>query len=196
MQKKNNTTQITQFLFEVGTLRKIVRSHRQTLLTDDLSDSISSHSFRVAIIGYLLALEEKLDANKVLQMCLFHDVGEARSNDLNWVHKRFVKVYDEEIFTSQTSFMPKDSELVKALKEYEERKTPESKVAKDADRLDQILLLREYEWQGNKEASSWLKGSEHEKSLFCKSAKKIAKEIRRQAPSDWWQNLWTSKRRK
>jgi len=29
-------------------------------------------------------------------------------------------------------------------KEYQERKTPEARIAKDADLLDQILILKEY----------------------------------------------------
>jgi len=192
---KNNTAAITSFLFEVGTLRKLVRSHRQTLLTDDLSDSISSHSYRVILIGYFLALEEKLDTNKVIKMCLIHDIGESRSGDQNWVHKRYVKVFEDEITESQLSFLPKDNELLQLSQEYSERNSPEAKTAKDADLLDQLLLLREYEWQGNKEAASWLKNSRHVKMLYTNTAKGIARELKKQSPSDWWQKIWTSKRR-
>ena len=56
-------------------------------------------------------------------------------------------------------------------KEYIERKTKEAKLAKDADLIDQILLLREYEWMGNKEAT---------------------KGIYTQKPSSWWNKIWTS----
>ena len=67
--KKNDTyVSIADFLFEIGTMRKIARSHRQTLLTDDLSDNIASHSFRVTVIGYLIAVGEKLDPFKVVMM--------------------------------------------------------------------------------------------------------------------------------
>ena len=38
--------------------------------------------------------------------------------------------------------------------EYDERESLEAHLAKDADLLDQILLLREYEWVGNNEASA------------------------------------------
>jgi 5'-deoxynucleotidase YfbR-like HD superfamily hydrolase len=84
-------------------------------------------------------------------------------------------------------------------KEYDERKTIEAKIAKDADLLDQIFLLREYEWQGNKEAKIWMGGknkkSQHEKMMFTELAKKIATEIKTQNPSDWWKKAWTSARR-
>ena len=76
----------------------------------------------------------------------------------------------------------------------------EAKIAKDADLLDQILILKEYCQQGNQEAARWLKlgkkeKDSHEKLLFNQLSKQIAKEIKRQEPSDWWSNAWTSKRR-
>lgn len=190
-----NITKFANFAFEVGTLRKLARAHRQTLLTDDLSDNIASHSFRVAIIGWLLAQKEKADSYKVTTMCLFHDVPEARAGDQNWVHKKYVKVFEDEIIKDQIKDLPGNKELSGIIKEYQERKTKEAKIAKDADLVDQILLLREYEWQGNKEASGWLKGQQQYKRIFSKSARSLAKEIIKQNPHNWWSSIWTADRR-
>jgi putative hydrolase of HD superfamily len=187
--------ELVSFFFEVGTLRKIVRSHRQTLLTDDLSDNIASHSFRVALIGWFLAAAEKADPYKVVMMCLLHDLEESRAGDQNWVHKKFVKVFEEEIRETQLAPLPEASELLKFSKEYQERQSKEAKIAKDADLLDQIFLLKEYSHQGNKEADDWLKGKEQEKLMFSKTAKRLACEVYQQRPSDWWANLWTNHRR-
>ena len=197
-QEKISSTSIknlVSFFFEVGTLRKIARSHRQTLLTDDLSDNIASHSFRVAIIGYFLSKEVGAETNKVVKMCLFHDVGETRSGDQNWVHKRYVKTFEKEIEKGQLKNLPKTRELLDLIKEYNERKTLEARTAKEADLLDEDLLLKEYEWRGNKEAKKWLKGKNREKRLYSKIAKQIAEEIKKQRPSLWWDKLWTDKRR-
>ena len=196
----NDNKQIANFLFEIGTMRKLLRAHRQPLLTDDLSDNISSHSYRVAIIGWFLAKQENADLYKVLMMCLLHDVGEIRSNDHNYIHKRYVKVFEEEIDKEQLGSLPFD-DFYKLIKEYAERKTKESLIAKDADLLDQILLLREYEWQGNKEASIWLRGkgknkvNEQIKMLKLKVSKNLGKAIYSEDPSNWWSNLWTTKNR-
>jgi len=191
---------LTSFFFEVGTLRKIIRMHRQVFLTDDLSDSIASHSFRVAVIGYFLAREvENANPEKVLIMCLLHDIAETRSGDQNWIHKRYVKVFEDEIIKDQLKNIPRSAEVKNTIKEYEERKTINAKVAKDADLIDQVLLIREYAWQGNKEAKSWLKGpkeeSNSEKLMSTPLAKKIAEEIKTQDPHDWWAGLETPKRR-
>lgn len=200
MSKVNEFKKVASFLYEVGSMRKIARAHRQSLLTDDLSDNIASHSFRVTWIGYLLAKMEKANADKVLLMCLAHDTAEARSNDQNWVHKKYVKVFEEEIIKDQLEYLPGEKELKELLNEYHERKTKESKIAKDADLLDQILLVKEYAMTGNQEAIRWQKsggkkGNTHFNLLSTSTAKKLAREIEKQNPSGWWQNIWTEKRR-
>ena len=197
--KPNELKKLVSFFFEIGTLRKVIRSHRQTLLTNDLTDNIASHSFRTAIIGYFLAKEAGADPDKVIKMCLLHDIEESRCGDQNWVHKKYIKVFEEEIRRGQLKNLPNQKELLVLSGEYQGRKTKEAKVAKDADLLEEIFLLREYEWQGNKEATDWLKGtkksSQQEKLMFTKLAKEIARETKKQKPSFWWDNLWTNKRR-
>jgi len=203
--KPNQIKKLVAFFFEVGNLRKVIRAHQQPLLSFDLSDTIASHTFRVALIGYFLAKELKTDADKVMKMCFLHDLEETRSSDHNWVHKRYVKVFEDEIRRDQLKTLSRSQELINLSKEYQERKTLEAKIAKDADLLDEIFLLKEYAWQGNKEAADWLRGkrqkgatkkSTHEKMMFTKLAKEIAKEAKRQNPSFWWENLWTPNMRK
>ena len=197
--KQNEVKKLVSFFFETGQLRKVIRTHQQTLLSFDLSDTIAAHSFRVALIGYFLAKELKADVDKVVKMCLLHDLEETRSSDHNWVHKRYVKVFEDEIRRDQLKNLPNSQEFIKLSQEYDERKTLEAKISKDADLLDETFLLREYAWQGNKEAQDWLKPvnkeSTHEKMMFTKLAKQIAKEAKKQNPSFWWKKLWTSKRR-
>lgn len=198
---KNQLQKLTSFFYEVGSLRRVLRAHQQTLLAHDSSDNIASHSFRAAFIGYFLAKEIGADANKVLKMCLLHDLEEARTNDHNWVHKRYVKVFDDEIRKEQFDDLPGVGEFLELSHEYEKRKSLEARIAKDADLLDQVFLLKEYAWQGNREAADWLKlnqkgGNQQEKQMLTKLAKQIARETKRQKPSFWWMNLWTPKRRK
>lgn len=195
IKNKNFAKSLISFFFEVGTLRKVIRAHRQTLLTDDFSDNIASHSFRTAIIGWFLAKIEGVDPYKVVIICLLHDLEESRAGDQNWVHKRFVKVFEKEIREGQLRNLPKANELLELSKEYQERKTIEAKIAKDSDLLDQILILKEYAWRGNKEAEKWLKGKEQEELMFTETGKKLAAEAYRQRPSEWWDNLWTNNRR-
>ncbi|MFA6355369.1 MAG: HD domain-containing protein, partial [Candidatus Paceibacterota bacterium] len=81
MKKKNENKQIVNFLFEVGTMRKLPRIHQQVLLSQDLSDNIATHSYRVSLIAWFLAKMEKVDPYKTMMMAFLHDVKEVRSGD-------------------------------------------------------------------------------------------------------------------
>ncbi len=202
MEQQNNSNQnkIINFFYEIGTMRKLARMHRQVFLTDDTSDNIASHSYRVAVISWFLAKEEGADPYKTVMMGLLHDMSEVRSNDHNWIHKRYVKIYEDEINKDQLGSLPYP-DLEEIINEYDKRESKEAILAKEADTLDQILLLREYEWNGNKEASIWLNGkgkstvNEQIKKLKTDTGKKYGEKIYEIAPSDWWNDLWTSNNR-
>ncbi|MBI3337532.1 MAG: HD domain-containing protein [Candidatus Staskawiczbacteria bacterium] len=201
IKKENKQKRIANFLYEVGTMRKLMRIHRQTLLTDDMSDSIASHSYRVAIISWFLAKEERVDPYKTVMMSLLHDMGEVRTNDHNWIHKRYVKIFSDEIIQEQLGTLPYE-DLKNLISEYEERKSKEAILVKEADLIDQILLLKEYEWAGNREAHVWLhgkgkdRGNAQLKKLKTDISKRLGKAIYDVNPSDWWNDLWTSVNRK
>lgn len=198
-QKENKDERIADFLFEVGTMRKLLRMHRQALFTEDTTDSIATHSYRVSIIAWMLAKIEKADPYKTVMMALLHDFGELRSGDHNWIHKRYVKIFEDEIALEQLATLP-FKDLFEFSKEYEKRQSKESIIAKDADIIDQILLLREYEWQGNREARTWLEGKRGPQSkvmsrLKLSSSRKLAEVINKRDPSKWWEDLSTGKNR-
>ncbi|PIP86896.1 phosphohydrolase [Candidatus Campbellbacteria bacterium CG22_combo_CG10-13_8_21_14_all_36_13] len=197
---ENNNSRIAQFLFEVGTMRKVARMHRQVLFTYDMSDNIATHTFRVAIIGFFLAKLAGADWKTVVMMCLLHDMGEARTNDHNWVHKRYVSEDSDKVLDEQLGSLP-FSDLFDIATEYEKRESLEAILAKDADSLDQLLLLREYAWQGNREAQIWLDGKTTPRPyaqldrLKTDWAKDLGRAIYEENPSSWWDNLHTNVRR-
>ncbi len=83
--------------------------------------------------------------------------------------------------------------------EYEKRESREARIAKDADRLDQFLLLKEHALAGNQEAMRRFEekynGSQRD-DMYSDSAKKIFDEILATSPNERWQNVWTEHRRK
>lgn len=118
-------------------MKKISRAHQQILLSQDLSDNIATHSFRVVLISWFLAKMEKADSYKTVMMALLHDIKEIRSGDHNYLHKKYVKIFEDEISKDQLGNLP-FNELYDINLEFEERKTKEAIIAKDADLLDQI----------------------------------------------------------
>jgi putative hydrolases of HD superfamily len=176
---------ITNFFFEIASLRRLTRSHRQVI--QEVSDNISDHSFRVAIIGMTLAKLEECDSDKVLKMCLFHDITEARVGDANFINKQYVDRHEHEALKDQMNGLPIGEEISEILREYEERKSKESIVAKDADLLDQMVLQQEYFYKDEKNNKIWQNHSE--RSLVTETAKKMATEIRATNPFEWLYSL-------
>ncbi len=182
---KMNINRITNFLFEIATLRRLTRSHRQMI--QGVNDNISDHSFRVAIIGMILANLEDCDENRVLKMCLFHDVAEARTGDTNFINKQYTDLYEKEAQKDQMQGLPIAGEILEILQEYKQRKSKESIVVKDADLLDQMILQQDYFYKDEKNRKLWQNYTE--KSLATDSAKKIAKKIRESNPFEWLYQL-------
>jgi putative hydrolases of HD superfamily len=181
---------LIQFLFEVGHLKNVDRSG-WWLLGNKMPESVAEHSFRCAILGYFLAKSEGLDAFKVMMMCLFHDVHEARINDLHKIAQNYMdfKEAEKEASHAQMESLnnPERKEIDNALKEFLNQKSEESIVARDADILECAMQAREYQVQGYKAAIDWLERAKS--TLRSESAKKLLSAIERSDPDEWWKKL-------
>lgn len=193
---KIDLRRLANLFIEAGTLKKIARSHRQQFYTDDLSDNIASHSFRVCLIASCLGEMMKADMEKILIMSIFHDFGEIRSGDQNWVQKKYVKVMDQEIISDQLGGLLPGNKFYAYGQEYEKCLSLEAKIVKDADNLEQLLLEKEYFGKGVQIAGDWMKGPSKISRLNTDVAKELALLIIELPLSDWWSNLWTNKRLK
>lgn len=172
---------IVNFIFETGTARNIPRTHHQLLRNSD--DSVASHSFEVAVIGLVLAELERVDKDKVFKMCFFHDFPEIRTGDPNYINA-FYRTDDEEKATKdQWVGIPGGKEIVNLLVEYNERKTKEAIVAKDADVLGQIFLQREYLPTDSYDLERW--HNHQVKRLKTESARQIADLVLKTNPLKW-----------
>lgn len=174
---------IANFLFEAGMLKRTPRSGFQFLGTG--AESVAEHIFRTTYIGYALGrMAPEIDVNRLIKICLFHDLPEARTGDLNYVNKKYVIADEEKAVKDLAVTLPFGDEIRELIREYEEGKTEEAKLAKDADQLEMILALKEYKDLGNKYADEWLCFSM--KRLQTESAKSLARTILETDSSLWW----------
>ncbi|MBW1667889.1 MAG: HD domain-containing protein [Deltaproteobacteria bacterium] len=174
---------LINFLFEIGMLKKTPRTGYQFLGSGQ--ESVAEHSFRTAVIGYVLSLQEPgADPLKTTLMCLFHDLHEARTGDHNYVNKRYVKVNEEKALRHLAEGLPFGEEIISLAREFNSGDTIEASLSKDADQLDLIIELKEQEDLGNKYAREWLNYAV--KRLHTKTAKEIAQEILSTDSTDWW----------
>jgi putative hydrolase of HD superfamily len=180
---KNDQKNIVNFLFETGILAKTPRSGFHFLGSG--KQSVAEHTLRTAFIGYVLGmLHGKVDTDTIMRMCLFHDLAEGRTSDLNYVHQKYVTSDEIKAMKDLAASFPFGNDILKTLKEYKTRKSTESLLAKDADNLEWILSLKEQIDIGNKRALSWTISAI--KRLKTPVAKKLAKVIMATDSNNWW----------
>lgn len=181
--KNSSIRNIANLMFEYGILAKTPRSGFHFLGTGN--QSVAEHVNRVAFIGYILAIMDgSVDILKVLKMSLLHDISETRISDLNYVHQKYVDRKEHSAVKDISDSVPFGHDIFDTIGEYEERKSKESLLVKDADNLEWILSLKEEVDTGNTRALKWI--SSAVKRLKTPHAQKIAKEIMKTDSNDWW----------
>lgn len=174
---------IANFLFEVGMLKRTPRTGFQFLGSG--AQSVAEHSFRTAMIGYALAqLDGKADVARVLQLCLFHDIPEARTGDLNYVNKKYVQVDELKAVDDLADQLPFGDDYRDTLIEFAARESYEAQLAHDADQLEMVLSLKEHKDLGNRYADEWYPFSRLR--LKTEIAKELAETIWETDSSKWW----------
>jgi putative hydrolase of HD superfamily len=181
--KDNHLDPIVDFLFEVGILAKTPRSGFYFLGSGE--QSVAEHINRVLFIGFVLAsMRKDVDSDKVLKMCLFHDLAESRTSDLNHLHQKYAFTQEDKVIDDVAARLPFGDEMKAVVEEYEERKSPEAILAKDADTLEFLLSLKEQQDTGNDRAKAWL--AEAGKRLQTTEGKQLAKKIQSTDSDRWW----------
>ncbi len=174
---------IANLLFEARILKKIPRSGYHFLGAG--RESVAEHSYLTTFIGYVLAkMHPEADELKLLQMCLIHDLGEARTGDLNYVQKQYV-VADEALAVAHLS---KDVPFGRAIgglfEEFSAAETVEARLAHDADQLALILDLKALSDVGHDGPDDWL--PHVVARLETDEGRTLAKQILKTASDGWW----------
>jgi len=174
---------IANFLFEAGMLKRTPRTGFQFLGSG--AESVAEHIFRTTYIGFALGkLAGNVNVDRLIKMCLFHDLPEARTGDLNYVNKKYVEADEKKAIDDLSGTLPFGSEIKDLVIEFIEGKTDEARLARDADQLEMILALKEYKDVGNQYAEEWLQFSM--KRLQTGTAQELAKVILETDSSLWW----------
>lgn len=174
---------LVEFFFEVGMLKKTPRTGYQFLGSG--GESVADHCFRTAVIGYGLAsLCSGADVSKVVFMCLFHDLPEARTGDHNYVNKRYARVDEESAIRDLLRNLAFGDKVRGLLTEFDLCRTLEARLSRDADQLDLILELKGQQDLGNRYAVDWI--SFAVRRLMTEEAREVAREILTTDSAQWW----------
>jgi putative hydrolases of HD superfamily len=176
---------VATFLFEMGHLKHLSRAG-WLFLGVAQSETVAEHSFRVGVVGIMLAAMDGADVGRTAALCLLHDAHETRIGDVPSVGRAYVSTAAPEAVTAhQTSAMPADmAKVVQELTaEYEATETTESRLAHDADKIETLLQAMEYQSQGY-DAQPWRDTSLA--ALRTDAGRQLAQAIGAADPHGWW----------
>ena len=129
----------------MGQAVKLKQATRHCWIEEDRKESVADHSWRMALMAMLVSHEEEfamLDMNRVIRMCLIHDLGESFTGDI----PTFVKTgqdakTEDDIYLEWVGSFPEEIriEWMELLDEMIALETPEAKLYKALDKLEAVL---------------------------------------------------------
>lgn len=120
---------------------------RHSRTTDNRRESVAEHTYRLCVFAWLVKEEfSDCDMDRVMKMCLFHDMGEAVTGDI----PAFVKTDDdrkveENAISSVTAILPEkeQKELDDLFDELEKAETMEAKIVHALDKMEALIQHNE-----------------------------------------------------
>jgi putative hydrolase of HD superfamily len=159
---------ILDFFKTAVNLKNISRQGWINKLSLKHPESVSDHSYSMAIMGMVISDLENYNSEKILKMILLHDLAESKIGDYtpNQISKENkIKIennaYDEIINTLPDAIKLQYAQI---WEEYQKQESPESKIVHQIDKLEMALQAKMYQKEGSsKEAiESFFKSAENE----------------------------------
>jgi putative hydrolase of HD superfamily len=173
------------FLLEMGMLKRAKRSGWWIAGVKD-PETIAEHSFRVGLIGSVLAMMEGADPAKTALLGLWHDTQETRVGDIPHVGRRYLDAAsNEKVTADQVSAahpaVRAGAQLI--VEEYEHGDSLEVVCAHDADKLECLIQAVEYREQGYTNVQPWIDSSIEK--LKTASALELAEAALNMSSVEW-----------
>ncbi|WP_421902726.1 HD domain-containing protein [Maridesulfovibrio sp.] len=139
----NSIYNLLDFLRRAEGLKSTLRT---TWTRNGRQESTAEHSWRLCLLAMLVSHNyPELDALKILQLCIIHDLGETINGDIPAPEQVGAsKEKEEQERTDMLDLLrPLPAELQQELmglwEEYEYAKTPEARIVKALDKLETLL---------------------------------------------------------
>ncbi len=124
-------------------VRGLEKHAPNNMVTQRQAGSTAEHSWRLCLMAMLISRQyPELDALRILQLCIIHDLGETINGDISAPEQTGAKdVQEHEDMEDLLRPLPEDvqDELMSLWEEYEYARTPEARLVKAMDKLETLL---------------------------------------------------------
>lgn len=147
MKGQGKSMDIGKYLECMHVAERLKDTPRHCFTSGGRRESVAEHTFRIALMALFLRDEfPDADIDKVIRMCLIHDLGEAFTGDIPVFDKtsaheeRERSLLDEWVRSLPN---PVRTEMTELYKEMEERRTTEARLYKALDGLEAVIQHNE-----------------------------------------------------
>lgn len=151
-----------QYIDFLNIIEKLKCNTRHSWTSNGRQESVAEHSWRLSVMALLCKDEyPTLDIDKVIKMCLIHDLGEAITGDIPAFLKTEENEQDEEKALERLLLLLPYStreEFSRLFTEMKAQNTDEAKLYKALDNIEAVISHNEAD------ISTWLP-AEHEENL-------------------------------
>ena len=144
----------TELLGILDLAEKLKCNTRHCYTSSGRHESVAEHSWRIALMAMLITPEfPEADMDKVIRMCLIHDLGEAFTGDIPSFEKTEADTRrEDDLFARWVKTLPEETEkeFSELLAEMNVLETTEAKIYKALDKLEAVIQHNE------SDISTWL----------------------------------------
>ena len=136
-----------EYLNILHVAEKLKDTPRHCVTTQGRTDSVAEHSWRVSLMALLLRSEfPDVNIDRVVDMCLIHDLGECFTGDIpTFIKTDSDRSVEDGLLEQWVSSLPEEvsAELKSLYAEMEAQETKESKIYKALDKLEALIQHNE-----------------------------------------------------
>ena len=137
----------SELLSILSVAEKLKCNTRHCYTSSGRHESVAEHSWRIALMAMLIAPEfPEADMDKVIRMCLIHDLGEAFTGDIPTFDKTAADTEKEDaLFDRWVRTLPRETkqEFSALLAEMNILETAEAKIYKALDKMEAVIQHNE-----------------------------------------------------
>ena len=136
-----------EYLEILHTAEKLKDTPRHCTTTNGRTESVAEHSWRVSLMAMLIRRDfPDVDIDRVVDMCLIHDLGECFTGDIpTFVKTDSDRNAEDSLLDQWLTSLPEEisKDLKELYAEMEAQETKESKIYKALDKLEALIQHNE-----------------------------------------------------